>query len=403
MRFNSNSLAFLGILILLITLPGFSLPGEAQERGPTKVYLFWAEGCPHCLVEKQFLEKLKQRDQNLSVVSLELTKSKETREIFQEVGRILGVEVAGVPFTVVGNQYVVGWHDDATSGLALEKAIKKVREDNLPDIVAVLMPPPGPSPDLSEKRPIPDKLTFPIIGEIELKYLSLGLLTVIMGALDGFNPCAMWVLVFLISLLLGMEDRKKMWLLGSLFIFSSGFVYFLFMAAWLNLFMFIGLIVWVKIAIGLVALGAGAYNLKEYLTNRLGTCKLTLGERRQRTLERIKNTVQNQSWWLAVGGIICLAFALNLVELLCSLGLPVIYTEILTLSALPVWQYYLYLVLYIFIFILDDMIVFGVAMLTLSLVGGTTRYKHWSNLIGGIIMLIIGVLLIFKPEVLMFS
>jgi len=194
-----------------------------------------------------------------------------------------------------------------------------------------------------------------------------------------------------------------MWLLGSLFIFSSGFVYFLFMAAWLNLFMFIGLIVWVKIAIGLVALGAGAYNLKEYLTNRLGTCKLTLGERRQRTLERIKNTVQNQSWWLAVGGIICLAFALNLVELLCSLGLPVIYTEILTLSALPVWQYYLYLVLYIFIFILDDMIVFGVAMLTLSLVGGTTRYKHWSNLIGGIIMLIIGVLLIFKPEVLMFG
>jgi hypothetical protein len=200
-----------------------------------------------------------------------------------------------------------------------------------------------------------------------------------------------------------MEDRKKMWALGSIFIFSSGMVYFLFMTAWLNLFIFIGFIIWVRIIIGLLALGAGAYNFKEYINNRWGTCKITGAERKQRTMDRIKDIVRNQSFWLALGGIIILAFAVNLIELLCSLGLPVIYTEILTLTPIPAWQYYLYLLLYIFIFMLDDMVVFAVAMITLQLVGGTTKYKQWSDLIGGLIMLIIGVLLIFKPEMLMFG
>lgn len=383
-------------------LLAFCKASQALDSNKITIYLFWGKGCPHCYVEKQFLENLQKKDNQVNIVCLELTESKENRELFNKVGKLLRVEVAGVPFTMVGNLYIVGWHDDQTTGLALEKVIQKVRQESLPDIVAPLIPAQTTCPP-EGKRSIPEKLTLPLIGEIEIKHLSLGLLTVIFGALDGFNPCAMWVLVFLISLLLGMEDRKKMWVLGGLFIISSGFVYFLFMTAWLNLFMFIGLIVWVRIIIGLVALGAGIYNLKEYVTNRLGTCKLTVGERRQRTIEKIKATVQNQSFWLAVGGIVLLAFALNLVELLCSLGLPVIYTEILTLNPLPFWQYYFYLLLYIFIFMLDDILVFVIAMITLQLVGGTTKYKQWSDLIGGIVMLIIGILLIFKPEILMFG
>ena len=295
-------------------LLAFANAGQASDAEKMTIYLFGAKDA-HCLVEKQFLEDLQQRDNNINLLYLELTESKKTGE--DSIKLEWGAEVAGVPFTVVGNLYVVGWHDEQTTGLALKKAVQKVRQDNLPDIVAALLPSPSLSPPPQEKRAIPDKIKLPIFGEIELKYLSLGLLTVIFGALDGFNPCAMWVLVFLISLLLGMEDRKKMWILGSLFIFSSGFVYFLFMTAWLNLFIFIGLILWVRIIIGLVALGAGIYNLKEFFTNKFGACKLTVGERRQRTLERIKALVRNQSFWLAVGGIVCLAFAVNLVEFLC--------------------------------------------------------------------------------------
>jgi len=367
------------------------------------LYLFWAQGCPHCLREKQFLARLAERDKDLRIHFLELTESRENRELFTRAGELLGVEVSGVPFTVVGNQYVVGWLDEATSAPALLAAIRQARARPLPDVVGNLLsapPPPGAAP---EPKAIPETLTIPLWGEINLKYLSLGLITVIIGALDGFNPCAMWVLIFLINLLLGLEDRKKMWLLGALFILTSSFVYFLFMTAWLNLLVFLGFIVWVRITIGLIALLAGGYNLREYYRDKAGVCKLSGGPRRQRTMEKIKQVIATQKLLLAMLGIVLLAFAVNLVELICSAGFPVIYLQILSLTPMPFWQYYLYIGLYIFIFMLDDMIVFILAMVTLQLLGMTTRYKRASNLIGGVLMLLIGALLILKPEYLMFG
>ena len=186
------------------------------------------------------------------------------------MGERLQADVSGVPFTVVGDRYVVGWADAPSTGRVLEEAIRKVREQQLPDVVAPLRRAPQSQRPAPDPRAIPEKLTLPLWGEIELKYLSLGLLTIIIGALDGFNPCAMWVLIFLINLLLDLQDRKKMWLLGGLFILASAVVYFLFMTAWLNLLVFLGFIFWVRITIGLIALFAGGYNLREYYLDKMG-------------------------------------------------------------------------------------------------------------------------------------
>jgi len=378
--------------------------GAAAPTKTVKVYLFWAQGCPHCLREKEFLENLSRRDEGIMVVALEVTGSQENLALLKKVGAALQAEVSGVPVTVVGNRYLIGWHDGATSGQALQKAIREAREQDLPDVVAILTPTPSPAPGpLVAGKPLPEKLHLPFFGDLDLKYVSLGLLTVIIALLDGFNPCAMWALVFLINLLLGMEDRKKMWLLGGSFIVVSGLVYFLFMTAWLNLLVFVGFIPWVRGAIGLVALTAGGYNLREYLTNRAAVCKLTGSARRQRRLDRIKEFVHSRKFWLALGGIVLLSFAVNLVELICSAGFPVVYIQILSLTPLPFWQYYLYLIGYIFFFMLDDLVIFVAAMVTLQLLGLGTRYKNLCSLLGGVLMVIIGLLLIFKPEVLMFG
>jgi len=378
-------------------------PTYAQDK-PVTVYLFWTTGCPHCLREKEFLAALERRDRDIQVVSLEVSVRGENLELLQKVGKLLKADVSGVPFTVIGNQYVIGWQDESTSGRAIETAIREVRSRGAADVVAELRTAPGPTPPHRADQPtIPETLTLPVLGQVNLKYLSLGAITVIIGALDGFNPCAMWVLVFLINLLLGLNDRKKMWILGSAFIIVSGAVYFLFMTAWLNILIFLGFIFWIRIIIGGVALLAGGYNLKEYWTDTAGVCTLRQGARRQRTMERLKETVTKRKFWLALGGIVALAFLVNLVELICSAGFPVVYVQILSLTPMPFWQYYLYLLLYIVIFMLDDIIVFVVAMLTLQLMGATTRYKRFSNLIGGVLMLLIGVLLIFKPGWLMFG
>lgn len=248
-----------------------------------------------------------------------------------------------------------------------------------------------------------ESFTLPIFGTIQTANLSLPVLSIVMGILDGFNPCAMWTLLFLISLLLGMKNKKRMWILGMTFIATSAFIYFLFLTAWLNFFLILGFVFWVRIAIGLIAIGVGIYNLRDYQTNKDGACKVTGDEKKRKTFDKLKNITHEKKFILALGGIIILAFAVNLVELVCSAGLPAIYTQILSISNLSPGQHYFYILIYIFFFMIDDLIVFGIAMITLHAVGIQSKYSRFSRLIGGILMLIIGGLLLFKPEVLMFG
>jgi thiol-disulfide isomerase/thioredoxin len=400
---SKKAFLFTYLILAFLILPIPFQPTFAADK-PITVYLFWTEGCPHCALEKEFLAKLGRDDPNIKIEALELSSSPENLELFQKVGKLLDADINGVPFTVIGTQYFVGWQDEPTTGRAIAAAVKEARRQGSPDIVAGIRT--GPAPPLTpapEKQVAPETLTVPLFGQINLKYLSLGLVTVIIGALDGFNPCAMWVLIFLINLLLGMEDHRRMWILGSAFIIASSAVYFLFMTAWLNILIFLGFIFWIRIAIGIVAIFAGGYNLREYLRDAAGVCTLSHGARRQRTMDRLKEIIATRKFWFALGGIMVLAFMVNLVELICSAGFPVVYLQILSLTPLPFWQYYLYLLLYITVFMLDDLVVFVVAMLTLQLVGATSHYKRFSSLIGGVLMLVIGVLLIFKPGWLMFG
>jgi len=396
------------IFLVLLLLFFVFKPVYAQEE-PVNIYFFWGEGCPHCAHEKPFLEKLEQKYSRVKVLDFETSGSSNNRDLLIKVGKKLNTNVAGVPFTVVGNKHFIGWLSEETTGKDIENAVLCALKDGCTDIIGEIL---APQPEQTAKNKpcgceeeqnsaIPAELNLPIIGKVSPRSFSLPVLTIVLAALDGFNPCAMWTLLFLISLLLGMKNKKRRWALGTVFIITSAFVYFLFMAAWLNLLLFIGLIVWVRILIGLVALGGGAYSLREFFTNKDSGCKVTGGEKRQAVFEKLKNITHQKQFLIALGGIVLLAFAVNLVELICSAGLPVIFTQILALSNLAKWQYYLYMLLYIFIFMLDDLFVFFTAMITMEVTGLSTKYSCASHLIGGALMLIVGLLLIFKPELLM--
>ncbi|MCK4744576.1 hypothetical protein KAS41_00760, partial [Candidatus Parcubacteria bacterium] len=181
------------------------------------------------------------------------------------------------------------------------------------------------------------------------------------------------------------------------------FVYYAIMFAWLNVLLLFGFVLWARIAIGYIAFAGGSYNLKEYFTNKSSGCKIAGAEKRRKVFEKIQDIIQNRKFALSLIGIILLAFAVNVVELVCSAGLPPLYIEILTLNNLGGAQYHIYLLLYILIFMLDDLVIFFIAMTTLKAVGITTKYSRLSKLIGGVIMVSIALLLWFKPEWLMFG
>lgn len=402
-----KTIVFSSFFVLL----SFFLAGQAKAE--VNAYFFYGDGCPHCATEEVYFEEvLKDKYPDLKIHEFEIYNNRNNALLLQEAASRLKVGVDGVPFLIIGDKHFVGFSDNLSPKM-IERRVEECLQNSCPDSIAALAgveiavgnnydsysdQKEEVKEDINEEKLI----DVPFLGEINALDFSLPLLTIILGALDGFNPCAMWVLLFLISLLLG-KDRRKMWILGTAFIVSSAFVYFLFMVAWLNLILFLGFVIWVRLLIGILALAGGGYSLKEALFNRDDGCKVASSEKKQKIFSRMKAAISQNNLFLAVFGIVLLAFAVNLVELICSAGLPAIYAQVLALNEMAGWRYYLYILLYIFFFMLDDLFIFFVAMITLKMTGITTKYTRLSRLIGGLLMLIIGLLLIFKPEWLMFG
>ncbi|MDD3531803.1 MAG: hypothetical protein PHR64_00015 [Candidatus Shapirobacteria bacterium] len=398
---RKNFLVKAAVIFFLI----FSLFASGQVEAQEKValHLFWSYGCPHCEKEKVFLNNLKDQYPRLTIKTYEVTSDRANSILLERAGKALGINISGVPFTIIGQDYIIGYESDETSGRRIEEIIGLAIENDHEDLVGNLLSVEQSNQNEPAQIKGADAIRIPIFGDLELASLSLPLLTFVVALLDGFNPCAMWTLIFLISLLLGMKDKKRMWILGAAFIITSGVIYFLFLSAWLNLFLFLGWVAWVRILIGLIALAAGGYYLRDFWVNRGGACPVTGNKKRQKIFQKIRAVTQKKQFFLALLGIILLAVAVNAVELVCSAGLPAVYTQVLALANLPTWQYYLYLLFYVVIFMIDDLFVFFAAMITLRATGIQTKYARYSHLIGGLLMLVIGLLLLFKPELLMFG
>lgn len=408
-----KKLVYIIFAFVLITSVFTSLPIQAAPvAGQVIINYFWGDGCPHCAEAKPFLDQLEKSKPNLEIRRYEVWGSKENAKLLSEVGQYLNVNVGGVPFFVIGDKYVVGFGSAETTGKQIEQLVEMCEIKGCTDVMLQMevlnnnIPEPVEEDSKINEKLAQHEVDLPLFGKVGLGSgagkMSLFGLTTAIGFLDGFNPCAMWVLLFLISLLLGMENKRRRWALGLAFIIASGLVYFLFLAAWLNFFLFIGMIATIRIIVGLVAIASGYFSLRSWWRHKTG-CIVEDSEKKKKVFVKLKKIVIKENFWLALIGIILLAAAVNLIELMCSAGLPAIYTQVLALSELPTFTYYLYLMWYIFIFMLDDIIVFFIAMFTVQAFGISNRYSLYVKLIGGVIILILGILLLFKPELLMFG
>lgn len=386
---------------------------KAEEK--IDLYLFYGDGCPHCASEKEFLSTLETKYEELEIHLYEVWYDEENQSLLDTVKDAFQVTEGGVPFTVIGKNYFIGYNENI--GYQIENVLKN-RENLDENVVQNILndpnhyqtaPPqeeiPTETPTETPSKEKEDLVKVPILGEINPKTVSLPLLGAIIGFVDGFNPCAMWILLLLISMLLGMKNRKRMWILGFTFLGTSALVYLLFMVSWLQVAMKIQQIMIVRNIIALVALLAGGINLiKFYKEKKNGEgCDLVDKKKRKKMIQKIKKFTTEKSFFLAMIGIITLAVSVNLVELACSAGLPLLYTQVLAMNDLSTASYAFNIFLYILFFLLDDVIVFTIAMTSLKMTGFSKKYGNLSHLIGGIIMVILGLLLLFKPELIMFN
>ena len=345
------------------------------------LYLFHGAECPHCEEERDWLEVIKKDYQKyLNVYYYEVWHDSDNKILMDQVKEIFEIEKNGVPLTIIGDTYFIGFSE--TIGSRIESKIQEYAGlDNNPN-----------------------EISIPILGNVNIKSVSLPLVAVILGFIDGFNPCAMWILLFLISMLFGIKSKKKAWGLGLTFLFVSAFVYFLSMIG-INFVLGVAAIQWIKIVIAIFILIAGIWNFRKYFKIRKeeAGCSVVDNKKRKKLIIQIKKIINSNSFMLSFFGIAILAVSVNLIELACSLGFPLIFTEMLSINNITGFTKILYLLIYIFFYMIDDILVFAISMITAEATGITNKYNKLCTLVSAIIMIVMGLLLLFKPDWLMFN
>jgi hypothetical protein len=381
-------------LFLCLLLLGLGISwheGREQQHSTSQehqIAFFFHPQCPHCRAQKAFVPYLQAKYPEFTWTLYDTSEPDNVRLLAELLARNKRPRTqGGVPTTFIGPYVVEGFDTPETTGIRLEQAIQ-----------AVALNDPALFPEQDKHSSDRQALILQLVGTIRLAEYSLPALAMLIGLVDGFNPCAMWVLVYLITLIVSIGDRRKIWLLVGTFVASSGFLYFLFMTAWLNVFLFLGYLRTLTLLIGLGALGAGILNIREYVhTGGKLTCTIGDATARQRTMHRIDRIVDAPLTFFTVFSIIVLAFIVNSIEFACSAALPAIFTHTLTLRNLPAIEYYGYLLLYDVFFMLDDLLIFSLAVLALDTSIGQ-RYAGHCRIVGGVVLIVLGGVMVFRPE-----
>ena len=388
-------------LVILLFIPCIIL----AKTKDINMYLFYGDGCPHCKALGEYLDVYLKDKDDIHLYKFEVWHNQDNLDKLNDVISMVGTGNAGIPYLVIGNNAIVGFDSEYTPG-RIDNAINYYKTITYKDSVGIYLGIVKEDESNGSNQKYEDnEIDIPIIGKKNIKNVSILLSAIVIGLVDGFNPCAMWILLFLISMLLGMNNKKRKWALGVTFLVSSALVYFLFLISWLNLATFLNSITYIRIGIAFIAVVLGVVSIIRFVKGlfKEDGCEVVDSNNRKRIITAIKKIVKEKSFILALVGIVLLAVSVNIIELLCSLGLPVMFSEILTLNEVNTTMKIIYSIVYVFFFLLDDLIVFIIAMKTLEIKAISNKFGKYSHLIGGLIMLLIGILMIYKPEWLMFN
>ena len=408
-KINYRILATLLLSVLLAAaMPQTAVSAErAVKADKVVLYLYWGKGCPHCTHEKEFIEKLKRNYPKLVVRDQEVWRNKQNAAVFQKVMKSAQAKTVAVPATVIGDRLLFGFNEKIAQ--VIEQTVAACYQEGCPDTDAVIAglvkadtnAPKQEKPYALQQNGEKEKnISLPVLGDVDPGKVSLPVLTVVLGGLDSFNPCAFFVLLFLLSLLIHARSRARMIFIGGTFVLFSGVVYFLFMAAWLNIFLVIGQIAVVTTTAGLVALVVSIINIKDFFFFKKGVSLMIPESAKPRLYERMRGLVRSPSLVAMASGTIVLAVTANAYELLCTAGFPMVYTRVLTLHKLSPAAYYLYLALYNVVYVIPLGVI--VAVITITL--GSRKLTEWQGrqlkLLSGLMMLLLGIVLLKDPALL---
>jgi len=374
---------------------GLVVGGWAADPARVRVHFFWAANCPHCAQAKPFLAELASHYPSVEVAEYDVWGDRAAFSRLLQLAEARGQNLVSTPAILVGDRLWFGFSPAIARDI--EQAVRDCLQRGCVDPLAAPVPA---AVAQAPERPAAETVELPLVGPLDPDSLSLPLFTAVIGLLDGFNPCAFFVLLFLLSLLTHARSRRLMLLVGGTFVFFSGLIYFLFMAAWLNLFLVAGNMRGITLVAGAVAVLVASLNIKDFFFFKAGV-SLSIPERAKPGLFAHMRTLVHTSRLPAVlAGTLVLAVTANAYELLCTAGFPMVYTRVLTLHRLEPWQHYLFLVFYNLVYVLPLLTIVLLFTFTLGAKKLTERQGRILKLLSGVMMLLLGGTLLWRPDLL---
>jgi len=400
-------LALVILIGLVIFQPGQSV--QAQEEPPVVVYMFWGDGCPHCAVAKPFFEKMAQKYPQIELRFFEVWYSPENQEKFITMAKAYGFEPSGVPTIFIGDKYWEGYVEDMEP--MFEEELKQCVVFGCKDAGAgIIVPLPenattvpstSTTPTPSQASNQQETIKLPFIGEVSLAHQSLTVATLLIAFVDGVNPCSIWVLTMLLALTLHSGSRKRVLIIGFVFIAVTALVYALFIAGLFTFLTFVSFMTWIQVVVAIVALVFAIINIKDYFWYKEGISLTIADDKKPGIFKKMRKVMDSsESIWAMIGATIVLAAGVSLVEFSCTAGFPVLWTNMLSAQKVTGLNFGLLLLLYMFIYQLDELIIFLTAVFTLKATRLEEKHGRILKLIGGVLMLTLAGVMIIKPALL---
>lgn len=402
-------LPLLSFCLVVGALVGFVSVAQAKEvvSEETLVYMLGRDDCGFCKKQVEWMES-----EGIDYQYLNIIEDDEATRLFVAIAEKHDISKV-TPLTVVGERVILGFNSPLTTGVSIKEAISVAKDTNIRTPAEHLKEAPvqdvtfgGGCSDLQCETGVGTAtyiFDLPILGVVDLKSFSLFTLSIVLGVIDGFNPCAMWVLITFLVLLSQAGSRQKMVFLAGLFILAEAIMYNLILNVWYKTWDFVALDQVVTPVVGLLALFGGGFFLWRWYRNKDATlvCDISNIEQQSKTISRFQAIVNQPLTLATVGAIVVIAFSVNIIEFACSIGIPQAYTKILELNLLSFIERQWYILVYTIGYMVDDFIVFGLAIWGYSkLEAHGHKYSQLSLLIGGALMLFLGGLLVFAPNLL---
>ncbi len=381
--------------LLLLGSPPVLASEPAAEAFPVDLYVFWGDGCPHCADQKPFLRELEALYPNVTVHEFEVWRSTEHQPLFRYMAESHGLLGDAVPTVFVGGRAWVG--DSSFIRQRIARIIEQCSRERCPDPRTELTEPVAGQPSA-----LPSSAThirLPWLGEFDLQLHPLVLSTALIAFIDGFNPCSLWVLTLLLALVIHSGSRRRIALVGATFLTVTALVYGLFITGLFGVLSHVSYLWWIQLGVAAFALLFAVVNIKDYFWYQRGL-SFTISERHKPGIYRGMRRIMNRSGLGLVTATAVMALGVALVELPCTAGFPVLWGNLLVAHEPTAMVFAGLLVLYLLIYLLDELIVFGVVAVTLKVSKFEERHGRLLKLIGGMIMLALALVLLLRPELM---